>query len=63
MMKTRILIFIGLILLMLNSCFVKSLHPFYKKENVVFNDKLLGPGSIRIPVSGPSASTNVPWDL
>jgi len=41
-MKTRIILLIGLIAIILSGCLVKSLHPFYKETNVVFDPGLLG---------------------
>ena len=41
-MKTRNIIFIGILALAITGCFVKSLHPFYKESDVVFKNELLG---------------------
>ena len=40
-MKTRS-IFFGLIILLFNSCLVKSLHPFYTEDVISFDEKLVG---------------------
>lgn len=41
-MKTSKLIILVVLALFLNSCLVKSLHPFYTKDKLVFNEKLIG---------------------
>jgi len=41
-MKTRALIWLAALLLILNSCVVKSLHQFYEEEDVVWDESLLG---------------------
>lgn len=41
-MKTRNIIFIGILALAISGCFVKSLHPFYEESDVVFNKKMVG---------------------
>jgi len=41
-MKTRSIIFIGILTLVMSGCLVKSLHPFYKESDVVFNNELVG---------------------
>lgn len=41
-MKTRNYILIGIVLFLASGCFVKSLHPFYKENEVIFNKDLLG---------------------
>jgi len=40
-MKTRF-IFISLILILLNSCIVKSLHPFYTRNSIHFEKRFIG---------------------
>lgn len=41
-MKTRAFILILLIAVFLSGCLVKSLHPFYKESDVIFDETLLG---------------------
>jgi len=41
-MKTRNIILIAIIGLLLSSCLVKSLHPFFKESDVVYKPELLG---------------------
>jgi hypothetical protein len=41
-MKTRNVILIGILAIAISSCFVKSLHPFFKESDVEFNSELLG---------------------
>lgn len=41
-MKTRNVILIGIVAIAITSCFVKSLHPFFKESDVEFNNELLG---------------------
>lgn len=41
-MRTRIIFILILISTILSSCLVKSLHPFYKERDVVFNESLIG---------------------
>ncbi|MDT0557466.1 hypothetical protein RM697_02325 [Ichthyenterobacterium sp. W332] len=41
-MKTSKCIIIVLILLLMQSCIMKSLNPFYKKESIVYNASLIG---------------------
>lgn len=41
-MKTRILIFSVLMILLLNGCIVKSLHRFYHEEDVIYDEAILG---------------------
>ncbi len=41
-MKTRIVILCALIAVIVSSCLVKSLHPFYKEKDVVFKKELIG---------------------
>jgi hypothetical protein len=41
-MKTKNLILISLVMLLVPGCFVKSLHPFYKEHEVIFKKELLG---------------------
>jgi len=41
-MKTMNVILMILMLVLLNACVVKSLHPFYQDEDVVFDHSLLG---------------------
>jgi len=41
-MKTKNILFIVLIAVLLPGCFVKSLHPFYLKEDLVFKKEILG---------------------
>ncbi|MCB2219949.1 MAG: hypothetical protein KQI35_06095 [Bacteroidetes bacterium] len=53
-MKTRSVIFIGILALLLSSCLVKSLHPFFKEQDVVYNPKLLG-----TYLDGDSATWNI----
>lgn len=41
-MKTRNVILIGILGLLLSSCLVKSLHPFFKESDVIYKPELLG---------------------
>jgi hypothetical protein len=41
-MKTRNIILAGLILLLVPGCLVKSLHPFYNENEVIYKSELLG---------------------
>lgn len=41
-MKTRNVVLIGIVAIAISSCFVKSLHPFYKESDVEFKNELLG---------------------
>lgn len=41
-MKTRALVLWTLIALLMTGCIVKSLHPFYNEENVIYDKSLLG---------------------
>ena len=41
-MKTRNYILISLVILLMSGCFVKSLHPFYKENEAIFNQELTG---------------------
>jgi hypothetical protein len=41
-MKTRSIIFMGILALAISGCFVKSLHPFFKESDVEFKNELLG---------------------
>lgn len=41
-MKTRNLILLGSIFIFFTGCFVKSLHPFYKDDEVIYRKELLG---------------------
>ena len=41
-MKKHNIILIGIVAIAISSCFVKSLHPFYKESDVEFKNELLG---------------------
>jgi hypothetical protein len=41
-MKTKNIILTSLILFLISGCFVKSLHPFYKENEIIFKKELLG---------------------
>lgn len=41
-MKMRNIILIGIVVIAISGCFVKSLHPFYKESDVEFKNELLG---------------------
>ena len=41
-MKTKSLIFIAAMAIFLGGCFVKSLHPFFKPEDVLFKPGMVG---------------------
>ena len=41
-MKTRNFILISLVIFLMTGCFVKSLHPFYKENEIIFKKELLG---------------------
>ncbi len=41
-MKTKIYVVIAVLAVILNGCFIKSLHPFYLEKDVVFRSKLIG---------------------
>lgn len=41
-MKARKVIFLSALVLMMNSCIVKSLHKFYFEDDVVFDEMLIG---------------------
>ncbi len=41
-MKAKNILLTGLIIFVLSGCFVKSLHPFYKEDELVFKQELLG---------------------
>jgi len=41
-MKTRSIIFIGILAMAISGCLVKSLHPFFKESDVEFKNELLG---------------------
>jgi hypothetical protein len=41
-MKTKNLIMISLVIFLISGCFVKSLHPFYKENEVIYKKELTG---------------------
>jgi len=41
-MKTRIILLLSLVILLLQGCLVKSLHPFFTEKNTIFKKELLG---------------------
>ena len=41
-MKTKNYFLIGLVLLLISGCFVKSLHPFYRENDVLYKKELTG---------------------
>jgi hypothetical protein len=41
-MKTKNFLLIGLLVFLLPGCFVKSLHPFFRENEVIFKKELLG---------------------
>jgi hypothetical protein len=41
-MKAKSILFVAFMSLFLSSCYVKSLHPFYKENNLYFDKKLIG---------------------
>jgi hypothetical protein len=41
-MKTRNVILVGILAILLSSCLVKSLHPFFKESDVLYKPELLG---------------------
>jgi hypothetical protein len=41
-MKTKNFILISLVIFLVSGCFVKSLHPFYKENDVIFKKELTG---------------------
>jgi len=41
-MKTKNLIMISLVIFLISGCFVKSLHPFYKENEVIYKRELTG---------------------
>jgi hypothetical protein len=41
-MKTRNLLFIASIVLLMSGCFIKSLYPFYTKNDIVFDPSITG---------------------
>ena len=41
-MKTRIILLMLLLIFFLQGCLVKSLHPFYTENDIIFNKELLG---------------------
>ncbi len=41
-MKMRNIVLLGIVAIAISSCFVKSLHPFFKESDVEFNNELLG---------------------
>jgi len=41
-MKTRNYILISFVIFLVSGCFVKSLHPFYKEDEVIFKKELTG---------------------
>jgi hypothetical protein len=41
-MKAKNILLIGLMFFLLTGCFVKSLHPFYEADNVIFKKEFLG---------------------
>jgi hypothetical protein len=41
-MKTKNVIMISLVIFLISGCFVKSLHPFYKENEVIYKSELTG---------------------
>jgi len=41
-MKTKVVIAVFVVVLVLNGCFIKSLHPFFTEKDVVFKKELIG---------------------
>lgn len=41
-MKTKSIVTVALLCIILSSCFVKSIHPFYKEDDLYFNKDLIG---------------------
>ena len=41
-MKAKNVVLLCLVIVLIPGCFVKSLHPFYKENEIIFNNDLLG---------------------